>query len=123
MKILDSSCWIEIFSKGPLYTKFEEFLSNPYDLIVPTITLTEVFKKLLIDRTEKEALYIIAQMEQCKIADLTQDLALEASKYGNRFKLPLADSIIYATAMKHNATLYTLDKHFENLPNVKYFQK
>ena len=123
MILLDSSCWIEIFSKGEHYAKFEIFLLNPAQLIVPTIILTEVFKKLLTDRTEKEALYIVGQMEQAIICDLTPDLALEAAKYGKQFKLPLADSIIYAIAKQYNATLYTLDKHFEGLPNVEYFEK
>jgi toxin FitB len=123
MSILDSSCWIEIFSKSPFYTKFVDLLKNPSDLIVPTITLTEVFKKLLLDRSEKDALYIIAQMEQCIVIDLSRDIALEAAKYGMRYKLPLADSIIYATAMKYNALLYTMDSHFEGLEKVKYFKK
>jgi predicted nucleic acid-binding protein len=123
MTILDSSCWIEIFLKGPLYNNFVKFLSDPKDLIVPTLTLTEVFKKLLIDRSERVALYIIGQMEQCKIVDLTQDLALEAAKFGKYYRLPLADSIIYATTLHHDAKLYTLDKHFEGLSNVEYFQK
>jgi toxin FitB len=123
MNILDSSCWIEIFSKGPFYTKFLNLLKDADDLVVPSITLTEVFKKLLVERTEKDALYIIAQMEQCIVVDLSRDLALEAAKYGMRFKLPLADSIIYATTMKFNSELYTMDSHFEGLENVKYFKK
>ena len=123
MNILDSSCWIEIFSKSPNYTKFVHLLINPDDLIVPSITLTEVFKKLLNDRSERESLFIIGQMEQCKVVDLTKELALESAKYGKLHKLPLADSIIYATAIKFNATLYTLDKHFKGLVNVQYFEK
>ncbi len=83
MTLLDSSCWIELFSKGSLYINFEKFLFYPDELIVPTIILTEVFKKLLADRTEKEALYIIAQMEQAEVIDLSKDIALEAVKIWN----------------------------------------
>jgi toxin FitB len=65
MIVLDSSCWIEIFAKSSFYTHFVKLLSDPNELVVPTIILTEVFKKLLLDRSEKEALYIIRQMDQC----------------------------------------------------------
>ena len=77
----------------------------------------------MLTYNESDAIFIITQMEQGKIIDLSKDLALEAALYGKKYKLPLADSIIYATAQKHKATLYKLDKHFEGLQNVKYFEK
>jgi toxin FitB len=123
MIIIDSSCWIEYFSGTDLSKRFIDIVLQIDNVLVPTIILNEVFKKLIYSVSEKEALFAIAQMEEAKIIDLTRDLALEAARYSKIFKLPLADSIIYATAMKYNAILYTMDKHFEGLENVKYFEK
>jgi len=123
MIIIDSSCWVEYFSGTEISKKFINFIHNTIDILIPTIILNEVFKKLIYSVPEKEALFAIAQMEESKIIDLSRDLALEAARYSKLYKLPLADSIIYATAMKYNSEIYTLDKHFEGLPNVKYFEK
>jgi len=123
MIILDSSCWIDIFTKRGNYLKFVNLLAKPNEIIVPTISFLEVFKKLLIERGEREAMNIIGQMEQCIITDLTKWISLESAKFGKLYKLPLADSIIYATAQMHHATLYTMDTHFNGLPDVEYYEK
>ena len=123
MNIIDSSCWIEYFSGSDISLQFVNTIYSIRTIIVPTIVLNEVFKKLISTVTEKEALFAIAQMEESQVVELTRDIALEAARYGKQLKLSLADSIIYATAMKFNATIYTLDKHFKGLPNVQYFEK
>jgi predicted nucleic acid-binding protein len=123
MIVIDSSCWIEYFSGTELSKQFLSVIYKITDIIVPTIVLNEVFKKLILSVSEKEALFAISQMEEAEIVDLTRDFALEAARLSKLFKLPLADSIIYATTLHYNATLYTLDKHFKDLPNVKYFEK
>jgi predicted nucleic acid-binding protein len=123
MIVIDSSCWIEYFSGTELSKKFFNLIQNTTDILVPTIILNEVFKKLIYAVSEKEALFAIAQMEEGKVIDITRDIALESARYSKHLRLPLADSIIYATTMKFNATLYTLDKHFKDLPNVNYFEK
>jgi predicted nucleic acid-binding protein len=98
-------------------------LDRMNEVIVPTIVILEVFKKLLQITSESEAIIFIAQMKKGILIPLDFDLSLSAAVYGREFKLPLADSIIYATAMKHNATLYTMDKHFKSLPNVQFYEK
>jgi len=123
MKVIDSSCWLEYFSGSDISKRFAAAIQSPGEILLPTIILTEVFKKLLSTVTEKSALFAIAQMEEAQIIDLTPDLALEAARLSTEHKLPLADSIIYATALKYNADVYTMDKHFEGLPVVVYFGK
>jgi predicted nucleic acid-binding protein len=82
-----------------------------------------VFKNLLSKRTEEEADYAISFMEQGNIIDLDKDLALSASKISRNYKLPMADSIIYATNIKYNCVLWTQDKHFSGLQSVNYLEK
>lgn len=92
-------------------------------LVVPSITITEVFKQVLRQRGEEAALVVAAHMSLGRVVPLETDLAVEAARLGIAHKLPLADSIIYATAMKHAATLWTQDGDFEGLPGVKFFRK
>jgi len=123
MNIIDSSFWLE-FYKNKKYSKvFFTICSDLDRLIVPSITIFEVFKILCREYSEKLALEYIAYMKTGKLIFLDDELALNAAYYSNSLKLPLADSIIYATAMKHDATIYTLDQHFKGLKNVNYFEK
>lgn len=93
------------------------------ELLVPSITLTEVFKCIMRQLDEDVALAAIANMEQGKVVMLDSDLAINAAVYGLKHKLPLADSIIYATARKYDAVIRTQDADSRTLPNVKFFQK
>ena len=116
---MDSSGWLEYFidtERAPLFAPGIEDTAN---LIVPVITLYEVFKKVLRERGEHHALQIASVMQSGTVVDLDGTLAISAA----RFQLPLADSIIYATAQHFQATLWTQDEHFERLDGVRYFRK
>lgn len=117
--VVDSSAWLEYFADTERADHFEAALSDIEHLIVPVITIYEVFKKVLRERGENDALQVASQMQSGTVVDLTQSLALEAARY----PLPLADSLIYATALRWNANLWTQDEHFKDLPHVKYFPK
>ncbi len=119
LHIVDSSGWIEYFSDTEFADHFEAPLSDPEHLIVPVITIHEVFKKILRERGESAALQAVAQMQVGTVVDIGTSLAMEAARH----PLPLADSLIYATALRWNAELWTQDEHFKDLPNVKYFPK
>ncbi|MEZ5276872.1 MAG: type II toxin-antitoxin system VapC family toxin [Opitutaceae bacterium] len=116
--VVDSSGWLEI-ADSPVAGHFSDALEDPERLIVPVITICEVFKKVLREKGEGEALQVASLMQSGTVVNLDQDLALEAARYS----LPLADSIILATAVAHEAVLWTQDVHFQNLPNVRYFPK
>ena len=98
-------------------------IENLSKLLVPSITITEVFKNILRQRGEGVALQAIAHMEQGLVVPLDSGLAIDAATFGVQHKLPLADSIIFATAQKHNAKLWTQDNDFEGLQGVEYFRK
>ena len=117
--VVDSSGWLEYFSDSDRADYFEEAILDQENLVVPVITLCEVFKKVLRERGENQALQVASQMQIGKVVDLDVSLALAAGKHS----LPLADSIIYTTALHYRATLWTQDKHFADLPYVKYFAK
>lgn len=117
--VVDSSGWLEYLADSPQAVHFEQALQDTENLIVPVITIYEVFKKVLRERGEGDALLVASQMQSGTVIDLDPTLALEAARH----PLPLADSIIYATAMSHGATLWTQDEHFQNLPDVRYFPK
>jgi len=123
MNVIDSSLWLEYFADTEAGNAVSEIIENTDDLIVPTITLYEVFKKLLYERNEDDALFAIAHMRQGKIIELTDELSLFAAKISKDCKLPMADSIIYATNVSFNCILWTQDKHFMGLESVNYLKK
>ena len=123
MNIIDSSFWLEYFAGTDAGDIVSDIIEKVDELIVPTITLYEVFKKLLHERNEDDALLAIGHMKQGKIIDLTEDLSLSAAVISKNYNLPMADSIIYATNLRYNCTLWTQDRHFSGLNLVNYFEK
>ena len=123
MNIIDSSCWLEFFAGSKVGEKVAPIIEEFDSLIVPVITIYEVFKKLLQEVDEDKAIMVIAHMKLGKLIDFDSDLAINAAKIGKEKKLAMADSIIYATAKKYDCVLWTQDKHFKELENVKYFEK
>jgi len=117
--VVDSSAWLEYLADTESAGCFSEALEDTANLVVPVIIIYEVFKKVLRERGEGEALQTASLMQSGTVVVLDQDLALEAARYA----LPLADSIIFATAVAHQAMLWTQDVHFQDLPNVRYFPK
>ncbi len=123
MNVVDSSAWLAYFADEPNAKHFANAIEAPDLLIVPTITMLEVFKKVAQQRGESIALQYVAVMQQGRIVELSASLALLAASLWLRHKLPLADSIIYATAQQSNALLWTQDTDFEGLEGVRYFGK
>ena len=123
MNIVDSSLWLEYFADSEAGNAISEIIENNKDLLVPTVALYEVFKKLLTERNEDDALLAIAQMKQGNVIDLNDGLSLYAAKLSIEHKLPMADSIIYAATLYNNCILWTQDKHFNGLDAVNYFEK
>lgn len=116
---VDSSGWLEYFAGTTRAKLFAPAIENTERLIVPVVTVYEVFKKILRERGEGDALEAASAMCSGRVIDLDVSLALDAG----RFDLPLADSLIYATTQRHGATLWTQDEVFEGLPGVRYFPK
>jgi len=123
MNVVDSSGWLEYFGQGSNGEFFAPVIRASAQLVVPTISMYEVYKRISLQRDEEEALSAIAWMTVGLVADLTQEIALTAADLSVEHQLPMADSIILATARAHNATLWTQDEHFKDLPDVKYVEK
>lgn len=123
MNVIDSSAWLEYFADGPDADVFAPAIEAPETQCVPAITLLEVFKRVAQQRDEGAALQCVAVMQQGRVVDLDAALALRAAALGLRHKLPLADSIVYATAQAHAATVWTQDVDFEHLPGVEFRAK
>ena len=117
--VLDSSCWLEYFAETAYAARFDSVIANPQALIVPVITIYEVVKKAARERGQELASIALTLMQQGRVVDMDLNLTLAATAYN----LPLADSLIYATAQAHGAMLWTQDPHFEGLPGVQYFPK
>jgi toxin FitB len=120
MNIVDSSAWLEYFADGPNAEHFANAIEDTTALVVPAITLLEVFKRISQQRDEATALKYAAVMQQGRVVDLDAALALRAAALGLRHKLPLADSIIYATAQSVRGVVWTQDADFEGLDGVRY---
>lgn len=123
MNLLDSSGWLEYFADGPNAEHFAEPLERLDELVVPTICLYEVFKVALREAGEAKALQAAAMMRRGKVVAINEELAVSAAKVSHEQKLPLADSIILATAQVYEAVIWTQDAHFKGKPLVKYFAK
>jgi len=123
MNVIDSSAWLEYFANGPNSSFFAPAIENVEQLIIPAIVIFEVFKNVLQQRGENDALQVIATMQQGQTVDFTPALALNAAKISVEMKLPMADSIILATTQAFNATLWTQDSDFENIDGVQYAKK
>ncbi len=123
MNLVDSSAWLEYFAAGPQAGRFAAVIEDVEHLLVPTIVLLEVTRRVMRQRDEDAALQIAAMLHQGRIVTLDAGIALSAANLGVTHKLPLADSIIYATAKQHHATIWTLDADFSGLADVRYFPK
>ena len=123
MNVVDSSGWLEYFADGPNADFFAQATEAVSDLIVPTLSLYEVFKRIHQQRGEGEALQAVAAMIQGQVIDLDMDLALTAAKVSAELKLPMADSVMLATARAYDATLWTQDGDFEEIAGVQYVAK
>lgn len=123
MNVVDSSAWLEYLADGPNADYFAKPIENTAKLLVPTIVLFEVFKRINHQRGEGPALQGAALLMQGQMIDLDADLALLAARLGSEHGLPLADSIVFATARYHGATVWTQDADFEKLPNVEFRPK
>lgn len=123
MNVVDSSGWLEYFADGSNAAHFSAAIENTAELIVPVISIFEVFKRVLQQRTEGEALKAVALMQQGHVIELDVPLSLSAANLSCELKLPMADSIILATARKHMAVLWTQDADFADIQGVHYFPK
>jgi len=123
VNVVDSSGWLEYFADAKNADFFAKAIAATSRLIVPTISLLEVFKRVLQQRGENAALQAVAHMRQGRVVDLDAQTALLAAKLGLEHKLPLADSLIFATARLHGATVWTQDTDFQGLEGVRYIAK
>ena len=123
MNLVDSCGWLEYFADGPNADFFAPAIEATEQLVVPSLSLFEVFKRVLQQRNEADALRAIGLMRQGCCIDLTDSLALGAARLSVDLKLPLADSIILQTARQYGATVWTQDAHFEGLDGVRYIRK
>ena len=117
--VVDSSGWLEYLADTKRAELFAPAIEDTANLVVPVITLYEVFKKVLRECGENDAFQIVAVMQQGEVIELDSSLALEAGRH----PLPLADSLIYATALRHRAILWTQDEHFKGLDQVRFLSK
>jgi len=123
VNVVDSSGWLEYFADAPNAYFFAPSIENTAELIVPTISLYEVFKRVLQQVGENKALEAVALMMQGQVVELTTALALSAAKISDELKTPMADSIILATARSVDAILWAQDADFAEIPGVRYIAK
>lgn len=120
MNLVDSCGWLEYFGELPNASFFSPPLQDLPRLLVPTVCIFEVFKRVSTQRNHTQAMRAAAEMRQGIVVALDLELALEAAKLSRAHKLPLADSIILATARMHHALVWTQDAHFQGFPEVKF---
>lgn len=120
MNVVDSSAWLEYFADGPNAGEFAEAIADIERLVVPSITLFEVFKRVRLQRDPAAALYAVAQMMRGRVVDLDAELAVAAAALSAETGLAMADSVVLATARESDATLWTQDSDFEGMDSVEF---
>lgn len=120
MNVIDSSAWLEYVANGPGAAYFAKAVEDVPKLVVPSVVVYEVFKRILQQRSETEALQVIAVMRQGHIVDLDMAIAMRAATLSIQHRLPMADAVILATTLACEGTLWTQDADFENIPGVRY---
>lgn len=123
MNLVDTSGWLEYFTDDTNADTFSIPLNDTANLLVPTICIYEVFKVVFRERGEEDALQAIALMKQGTVVELTSEIAIMAAKISTDLKIPMADSIILATARVYEAVIWTEDVDFKGIDGVKYFPK
>ena len=123
MNLVDSCGWLEYFADEPNAAFFAPAIEDKVQQIVPSICLYEVYKRILQQRSERDALRAVAIMQQGRVIDLDARIALSAARNAMLYKLAMADSVIYTVAQIHQAKLWTQDAHFKGLAGVRYAQK
>ena len=123
MNIVDSSGWLAYFADEPNAKHFHAPLKDTAALVVPTVTIYEVFKVMQRESNENNALQAIVAMQKGMVVDLNSSLAIAASKLSLEHNLPMADSIILATARSFQAVIWTQDADFKGLHGIRYFAK
>ena len=123
MNIVVSSGWLAYFADESNAEHFAIPLQDSDSLVVPTVTIYEVFKVVHRESSENDALEAIAAMQKGKVVELSLSLAISASKLSTEHRLPMADSVILATARHFGAVLWTQDSDFQGIAGVKYFPK
>lgn len=123
MNLVDSSGWLEYFTEGSNAASFAEPLQDKTTLLVSVINLYEVFKVVLRERDENSAFQTVALMRQGRVTDVTAEISVHGAKTSHELKIPMTDSLIYATAQLYEATLWTQDEDFDGLQGVRYLAK
>ena len=123
MNLVDSSGWLEYLSGGKQAATFASVIQQTDELIISVINKYEVYKKLILDTDEKKALETIAAMYYGRLVPVTDTIAMSAAEASIKYHLPLADSILLATAKSEEAVLWTMDAHFKDIPGVQYIPK
>lgn len=123
MNVVDSSAWLEYFANGPNAPFFAQPIERTEELLVPSIVMYEVFKRILQQRDEDHALQAVAAMQQATVVDLDTRIALLAARLSLEHTIPMADSMILATARAFDAAIWTQDADFKGLPGVHYRQR
>ena len=117
--VVDSSGWIEVFTDGPQADHFLALMAEESALVVPAITIFEVFKWVLREHGEAQAIQAAAAMQRGQVVDLDSRLALAAAQLSHALQLPMADSIILATTRDQRARLHTMDSDFSGIADVE----
>jgi len=122
MHIVDTSGWLEYFADSPQARHFAAAVEDTEHLLVPAVIVYEVFRKVALAFDENRALQAVGQLKQGRVVNVDEAIAIYAGKLSLEKKLPMADALIYATAVLHGATVYTQDAHFVGLAQVRYFR-
>jgi len=122
MHIVDTSGWLEYFADSPQARHFAAAVEDTEHLLVPAVIVYEVFRKVALAFDENRALQAVGQLKQGRVVNVDEAIAIYAGKLSLEKKLPMADALIYATAVLHGATVYTQGAHFVGLAQVRYFR-
>jgi len=121
--VVDSSGWLEVFTDGTSAGVFLQLMEDEDRLVVPSITIFEVFKWIVREYSEADAIQASAVMQRGLVVQLDPMTAIAAAQLSHTLRLPMADSVILSTARQHQARLYSMDADFQGLSDVELVLK
>ena len=123
MTVIDTSGWLEYLADGALAAQYEKYLAKPETIITPSITLSEVYKKVKKAKGAEVALAVVAQIEKTTVIAMDEEIAIMAADLALDHSLALPQAIAYATALREEAQLLTADPHLKGLQQVTFLEK
>lgn len=122
--LTDTSVWIEFFkSKSKIGDRLEHLLIEN-SIWTCGIIMFELLQGVKSEPEKAKILDKLSSLPYVEMANILwqKSAELSISLKKEDLNLPLSDIFISAIAIENNLSVFTIDKHFEQIPNLKLYR-